>query len=159
MSGLHPDLKWFLLSRFLMITAIVIFQTYGLFFLRDVVGLENPAQALGNMILAIGSALALSVYPAGWLSDRVGRKPVILVGAGGAAICAVSMLGADGPLEVLIIATATGASVGVLLSASWALANDLGTAGQQLVPKPFAQLEVGWSQGVRAHPTPLSVGG
>ena len=130
-SGLHPHLMWFLLSRFFMITAIVIFQTYGLFFLRDVVGLENPAQALGNMILAIGGALALSVYPAGWLSDKIGRKPVVLAGAVGAAICAIAMLSADGMLEVLIIATIIGASVGALLSASWALANDLGTAGRE----------------------------
>ena len=130
-SGLHPHLIWFLLSRFLMFTAMFIFPTYGLFFLRDVVGLENPAQALGNMILAIGGALALSVYPAGWLSERVGRKPVILAGATGAAIGAIAMLWADGAQEVVIIATIIGASVGVLLSASWALANDLGTAGRE----------------------------
>ena len=114
-----------------MITAIVIFQTYGLFFLRDVVHLENPAQALGNMILAIGGALALSIYPAGWASDRVGRKPVVLAGAVGAAIGAIAMLWADSTLEVLTIATIMGASVGVLLSASWALANDLGTVGRE----------------------------
>ena len=130
-SRLHPHLIRFLLSRFLMFTAMFIFPTYGLFFLRDVVGLENPAQALGNMILAIGAALALSVVPAGWLSDRVGRKPVVLAGAVGAAIGAIAMLWADGAQEVLIIATFIGASVGVLLSASWVLANDLGTAGRE----------------------------
>jgi MFS family permease len=130
-SGLHPHLTWFLISRFLMFTAIFIFPTYGLFFLRDVVGLENFAQALGNMILPIGGALALSVYPAGWLSDKVGRKPVILAGAVGAAVATIAMLWADSTLEVLIIATIIGSSVGVLLSASWALANDLGTAGRE----------------------------
>ena len=130
-AGLHPHLKWFLLSRFCMITAVVIFQTYALFFLEEVVGLENPAQALGNMILAIGGALALTVYPAGWLSDRIGRKPVVLAGAIGAAVGTVGMLSADGAGEVLIIATVIGASVGVLLSASWALANELGTVGRE----------------------------
>ncbi len=114
-----------------MFTAIFIFPTYGLFFLRDVVGLENPAQALGNMILPIGGALALSVYPAGWLSDRVGRKPVVLAGAVGAAIGTIAMLSADGTREVLIIATIIGASVGVLLSASWALANEMGPTGRE----------------------------
>ncbi len=114
-----------------MFTAMFIFPTYGLFFLRDVVGVENPAHALGNMIPAVGGALALSVYPAGWLSDQIGRKPVILAGATGAAIGAIALLWADGAQEVLIIATIIGASVGVLLSASWALANDLGTAGRE----------------------------
>jgi len=130
-TGLHPHLTWFLLSRFFMITAVVIFQTYALFFLEDVVGLENPAQALGKIILPIGGALALSVYPAGWLSDRVGRKPVVLAGAVGAAIGTIAMLSADGTREVLMIATIISASVGVLLSASWALANDLGTVGRE----------------------------
>ena len=130
-SRFHPHLRRFLLSRFLMFTAVFIFPTYGLFFLRDLVGLENPAQALGNMILPIGGALALSVYPAGWLSDKVGRKPVVLAGAVGAAIATIAMLRADGTQDVLIIATGIGASVGVLLSASWALANDLGTAGRE----------------------------
>ena len=130
-SGFHPHLIWFLLSRFLMFTAIFIFPTYGLFFLRDMVGLDNPAQSLGNMIIPVGGALALGVYPAGWLSDRVGRKPVILAGAIGAAVGSVTLLSADGATEVLIIATAIGASVGVLLSASWALANDLGTRGRE----------------------------
>ena len=130
-SGFHPHLYWFLLSRFLMFTAIFIFPTYGLFFLRDVVELKNFAQALGDMIVPIGGALALSVYPAGWLSDRIGRKPVVLAGAVGAAIGSIAMLWADGAIEVLTIATIISASVGVLLSASWALANDLGTAGRE----------------------------
>lgn len=130
-SRFHPQLKRFLLSRFLMFTAVFIFPTYGLFFLRDMVGLENPARALGILILPIGGALALSVYPAGWLSDKVGRKPLVLAGAVGAAVGTIAMLWADTTIEVLIIATAIGISVGVLLSASWALANDLGTAGRE----------------------------
>ena len=40
-SALSPQLGLFLASRLVMITAIASFQTYGLFFLRDSVGLEN----------------------------------------------------------------------------------------------------------------------
>jgi MFS family permease len=130
-QGLHPQLSRFLLSRLLMMTAVTAFQTYGLFFLRDVVGLANAAQALGNMVVVIGGVLALSIYPAGWLSDRIGRKPVVLAGALGAAISTVSMLWAGNATEVLASASAVGMSVGVLLSANWALANDLGTRGRE----------------------------
>ena len=44
-----------------------------LFFVQDVIGLANPAKG-GNYILAalIGSA-AVVVYPAGKLSDHIGR--------------------------------------------------------------------------------------
>ncbi len=127
---LNPQLWLFLVSRLLMITSIAAFQTYGLFFLRDVVGLEEPAQALGRMILVIGGALAVAVYISGWISDRIGRKPVVVIGATGAALSTLWMLTAESSTEVLIIATVIGASVGTLLSANWALANELGSQRQ-----------------------------
>ena len=114
-----------------MVTAIAVFQTYALFFLADKVGLENPVKDLGNMILVVGGAVALSVYPAGWLSDRVGRKPVVMAGAIVAAIGTLWMLTAGTAMEALVIATIVGFSVGTLLSSNWALANDLGTSGRE----------------------------
>ena len=130
-EGLHPQLRLFLLSRLLMMTAITAFPTYGLFFLRDLVGLENPAQSVGIMTTAVGGALVMAVYPAGWISDRVGRKPVILIGAVGASVSAVWMIWAQSTGDVLVIATIMGASIGTLMSSNWALANDLGTSGRE----------------------------
>ena len=125
-----PQLGLFLISRLVMITAIASFQTYGLFFLKDSVGLDNPAEALGRMILVIAGALAIAVYVSGWVSDKVGRKPVVMVGAIGAALSSLWMLTANDSTEVLVIASVIGGSVGVLLSANWALANELADEGQ-----------------------------
>ncbi len=130
-KGLHPQLKWFLVSRLLIITATYAFPTYGLFFLRDYIGLENPAQSLSTMIPAIGGALAVAAYTTGWLSDQVGRKPVILLGALGASASTLWMVTADSGGEALIIATVMGACIGTLMSSNWALANDLGTSGKE----------------------------
>ena len=130
-TRLHPQLAWFLLSRYLMIAAVFVFPTYGLFFLDDVVQVSNPAQTLGIMIAAVGGAVVLSVYPAGWLSDRIGHKPVVLMGAIGAALGLAAMTQAVGPNQVLFIASLTGAAVGVVLTANWALANQLGAAGRE----------------------------
>ena len=129
-SIMNPQLGLFLVSRLVMITAIASFQTYGLFFLRDSVGLDNPAEALGRMILVIAGALAMAVYISGWVSDRVGRKPVVMVGAICAALSTLWMLTAGDSTEVLIIASVIGASVGTLLSANWALANELADQSQ-----------------------------
>ena len=129
-SILNPQLGLFLASRLVMITAVASFQTYGLFFLRDSVGLDNPAEALGRMILVIAGSLGLAVYVSGWVSDRVGRKSVVMVGATGAAVGSLWMLTANDVTEVLIIASVIGASVGVLLSANWALANELADDNQ-----------------------------
>lgn len=129
-SVLNPQLGLFLVSRLVMITSIASFQTYGLFFLRDSVGLDDPAEALGRMVLVIAGALAIGVYISGWVSDRVGRKPVVMVGAIGAAISSLWMLTAGSSTQVFIIASVMGASVGVLLSANWALANELADESQ-----------------------------
>ena len=130
-EGLHPQLRGFLLSRLLIITAITAFPTYGLFFLRDVVELENPAQSLSTMILPVGGALAVAGYLAGWASDHVGRKPLILIGAVGASASTIWMLSANSAGDVLVIATVMGGSIGILMSSNWALANDLGTSGKE----------------------------
>lgn len=129
-SILNPQLGLFLASRLVMITAVASFQTYGLFFLRDSVGLDNPAEAMGRMILVIAGSLGLAVYVSGWVSDRVGRKSVVMVGAIGAAVGSIWMLTANDVTEVFIIASVIGASVGVLLSANWALANELADDNQ-----------------------------
>ena len=129
-SILNPQLGLFLASRLVIITAVASFQTYGLFFLRDSVGLDNPAEALGRMILVIAGSLGLAVYVSGWVSDRVGRKSVVMVGAIGAAVGSLWMLTANDVAEVFIIASVIGASVGVLLSANWALANELADDNQ-----------------------------
>ena len=129
-SVLSPQLGLFLVSRLVMITAIASFQTYGLFFLRDSVGLDNPAEALGRMILVIGGALAIAVYITGLIPDRAGRKPMVMVGAIGAAISTVWLLTANDSTQVLIIASVMGASIGVLLSANWALANEVADESQ-----------------------------
>ena len=130
-AGLHPQLKLFVISRLLMVTAIAVFQTYGLFFLRDKVGLESPVHDFGNMILVVGGAVAVGAYLAGWFSDRIGYKPSIIAGAAGAAVGTLLMLYADTTTEVLVIATVIGFSVGALLSSNWALANEMGTSGKE----------------------------
>ena len=129
-SVLNPQLGLFLISRLVMIMAISSFHTYGLFFLRDSVGLDDPAAALGRMILVIAGALAIAVYLTGLVSDRLGRKPLVMVGAIGAALSTMWMLTASNSTEALIIASVIGASIGVLLSANWALANELADEAQ-----------------------------
>lgn len=123
---LNPQMGLFLASRLLMMTAIYSFPTYGLFFLRDVVEAENPAQTLSQMIPAIGGSLAIAVYVAGRVSDRVGRKPVVIAGAVAGAVSTAWLLTTDSTSGLLITASIIGASSGAMLSASWALANEMG---------------------------------
>lgn len=123
---LNRQFSLFLISRLLLMTAIYAFPTYGLFFLRDVVEADNPAQTLSQMIPAIAGALAVAVFAAGWISDRIGHKPVVIAGAVAGAISTSWLLLVDTTTGVLVTASIIGASAGALLSANWALANVLG---------------------------------
>ena len=131
MVRLHPDLGWFVASRAAFLAAVVIFTTYGLFFLRDKVQVENPAQALGVAIIGIGGMLVLTTYPSGRLSDRVGRKPVVAAGTVVALLGTIAMMWVSTYLLAVIVASVIGGAVGVILTSHWALANDLGTPGRE----------------------------
>ena len=123
---LNVQLGLFLISRLFMMTAIFAFPTYGLFFLRDVVEVANPAQTLSQAIPPIGGSLAVAVAVSGWVSDRIGRKPVVIAGAVAGAVSTTWLLLAETTSGVVITASVIGASSGMLLSASWALANEMG---------------------------------
>ena len=122
---LNLQLALFLASRLMLMTAIYSFPAYGLYFLLDVVEAENPAQTLSQMIPVIGGSLAVAVYPAGWVSDRIGPKPVVIAGAVGAAVSTIWLLLTDTTTGLVVTASLIGASVGALLSANWALANEM----------------------------------
>lgn len=123
---LNVQLGLFLVSRLFMMTAIYAFPTYALFFLRDVVEVANPAQTLSQAIPAIGGSLAMAVAVSCWVSDRIGRKPVVIAGAVAGAISTSWLLLAESTTGVVATASIIGASSGTLLSASWALANEMG---------------------------------
>ncbi len=131
MARLHPDLGWFVVSRGAFMAAVIIFSTYGLFFLRDKVQVDNPAQALGLAIIGVGGALVLTTYPAGWLSDRVGRKPVLSVGVVIAVAATVAMMWVNSYFMAVVVASIIGGAVGMILPCHWAMANDLGTPGRE----------------------------
>ena len=131
MARLHPQLPWFVASRSAFLGAVVIFTTYGLFFLRDKVGVDNPAQALGVAIIGVGGMLTLTTYPAGWIADRIGRRPVLNVGVAVVTAGTVAMMFVNTYLLAVLVASVVGGAVGIILTVHWAIANDLTTPGRE----------------------------
>jgi Na+/melibiose symporter-like transporter len=125
------DFIIFLVSRLLIFMALATIQTFTLFYLRDVVGLANPATATADLLIAAGVGMLLSVYPAGRLSDKIGRRPVVissgLLGAGG-----ILFIFFSSSYDMVIVGgTIIGLGTGSFMSSNWALATDLVLGGEE----------------------------
>jgi len=128
----NRDFVWFLISRLLVLMAFTTLQTFALYFLRDVVGVANPASATAQFsIVAVVGMLAV-VYPAGRLSDRIGRRPVVVAsGLLGALGIALIFLFQDNYLFIIFCGGLVGISFGAFMSSNWALATDLVGKGEE----------------------------
>ncbi len=122
---------WFLASRLLFFMALATIQQFALYYLRDVIGVSQPAEATAQFsILAVAGMLAI-VYPAGRLSDRIGRKPVGMAAAFIGAVGFLIIILSQSYTAILIAAGLLGVALGAFISTNWALATDLVAKGQE----------------------------
>ncbi|HEX7593102.1 MAG TPA: MFS transporter [Anaerolineae bacterium] len=119
------DFFLWLISRLLILLGGNLVRNYALYFLQDVLGLPNPAKEVGNLLAIIAVAIVIVVYPAGALSDRIGRKWLIVASGVLGAVGAVMLMTATTLTMVLIDGAVIGVSIGIFLSVNWAWATDL----------------------------------
>ncbi len=119
------DFFLWLVSRLLILLGGNLVRNYALYFLKDVLKLPNPAAEVGNLLAIIAVAIVIVVYPAGALSDRLGRKWLIVLSGILGAIGAVMLMTATTLTMVLIDGGIIGVSIGIFLSVNWAWATDL----------------------------------
>jgi Na+/melibiose symporter-like transporter len=122
---------WFLLSRLFILMAMVVLQTFALYFIRDVINHPNPAGVTADLMITVGVFLLLAVYPAGQLSDRLGRKPIIIFSGLIGILGIVVLFFARTYTGILVCGGLLGISSGAFLSTNWALATDLVPAGEE----------------------------
>jgi Na+/melibiose symporter-like transporter len=122
---------WFLVSRTLIFMAFSTIQQFALYFLRDVIGVTNPAEAAATFTVVAVVGMLIVVYPAGYLSDRIGRKPIgVISGLIMALVIGIIVFTRDYTM-VLIAAAGIGVAVGAFTSTNWALAVDLVAKGEE----------------------------
>ena len=127
----HRDFGWFLVARGLLGIPGVALQIYALYYLMDVIGIPNPASVAGNLLVVVGICLLLTAYPAGRLSDRIGRKPIVIASGILGALGIVALFFSRNYLQIMFSGALLGISNGALLSAGWALATDLAVNGEE----------------------------
>ena len=127
----NRDFIWFLVSRLLVFMAFATIQQFALYFLGDVIGVPDPAAATARFsVLAVAGMLA-SVYPAGRLSDRVGRKPIAVSSGLLSALGIAVIFFSQSYSSILVAGGVIGIAVGAFMSTNWALATDLVAKGEE----------------------------
>ncbi len=124
----YPAFGWWFANRLLFWAGLLMLRTFLLLFVVSVVGLsEAQAQRyVAQLNIVLGVALVLVMIPSGWLSDRFGRKPLVvasglLAGVGTALI----LLSGSNLTAITAAGAVVGIGTGIFISANWALVTDI----------------------------------
>ena len=127
----HRDFGWFLASRSVLGIPGVILQIFTLYYLMDYIGIENPTEVAGDLMVVVGLSILAMVYPAGWLTDRIGRRPVVISSGLVGALGIVCLYFSHSYVPLLLSGAVIGMANGIMLSSTWALATDLTARGEE----------------------------
>ncbi len=122
----HGDWWWVFATRLLVMLGFSTLEYYLYYYLHFVQHLANPTPVLDQALIAVTAASLLSVLTAGWLSDRLGRRRVMVI-AGGLVmgLAALGFVFTRSLTLVLVAALVFGLGYGTYLSTDWALAVDV----------------------------------
>lgn len=123
--GRYPAYAEMLVSRFLILLGIYVVQSFAQYYIRDWLGIANAATVTGNLMAAIGVAITVLVFPAGWLSDKIGRWSLNIIAGIMAAVGIALLVFARSVGAVYAFGAIIGMATGVFVSVNWALATDL----------------------------------
>ena len=134
---------WFLIAMAMIVGALTAMQIFALFFIRDKVGLDNPAAGAAALALMIALGAAIAVYPAGKISDRFGRMPVLYGSSIVIAVAAGLLLFVSAIVPLVVLGLFIGIGAAMFLSGGWALITELvprKNAGRSLGLTAFSTL-------------------
>ncbi len=121
----HPDFAWLFASRILILLGFYIVLDFIQFFLKEFMGFSDFKARTGILSAAVMIGALPSAYAAGWLSDRLGRRPIVFIS--GVVMAASILLFLVAPSYPLLLGLSIlfGVGFGAFTSVDWALAIDV----------------------------------
>ena len=112
-------------SRFLLLFGTYAVQSFALFYFRDALHVIDPARLMSRVMTTIGLGLLVIAYPAGLLSERIGRKPTSILACALSATGIALFILVRGAMGVYLAAGVLGLGLGTFLTVNWSWATHL----------------------------------
>ncbi len=121
----HHDFRWVWITRALMMLGFYAIQPFLLYYLRDVIKVADPSKDSPTVFAIILLAATVSAIVGGKISDKTGRKPVVIWSSVIIAVTALAFTALSQLREVLIVGIVFGLGYGAYISVDWALGADV----------------------------------
>jgi MFS family permease len=118
---------WWFANRILFWGSFIAINTFLINYLVDVIGMTqaNAQSFYGNLKMILGGALIVLALVSGVVSDKYGRKPVMLISGLVSFAGAAMILLVRSQTLITIAGAIVGMGIGAFITVSWALATDI----------------------------------
>lgn len=124
----RPSFRWWVINRLAFLVGANNLASFMVFFLQEKFPefqAEKAAGPAARIIMFVGIFILLTAIPSGWLSDRFGKKPLIIVSGLLSVVGTVIVVLAPTMNMIFIGACLIGAGVGFFYAANWALGTEI----------------------------------
>jgi MFS family permease len=133
-SEVKKSFTWWVINRLSFLVGSTNLSIFAVFYLQE--RFPNRIEAtiadtVGQLMMFVGLAIFISSIPAGWVSDKIGKKPVCAISGALALLGTIIIIVSPSNTVLYIGGVLIGLATGFFYSASWAL-------GTGLVPKKEA---------------------
>lgn len=121
----HPDFAWVWLTRALMMLGFYMIQPYMQYYMHDLLHVAKPAEQSAIVFAVILLAASLSGFLGGAMSDRFGRKRIVIYSTlviGGMSLVFIFLTNLN---QALVAGLVFGIGYGAYISVDWALGTDV----------------------------------
>jgi len=127
-SSEQPDFVLWVINRLAFLVGSTNIASFMIYFLQerftDLAG-EKAAGPASRIIMFVGIFILLSALPSGWLTDKFGKKPLIILSAVLAAVGTFVAIAVPNLTVISIGGCFIGAAIGLFYASNWALGTDI----------------------------------